>query len=454
MSARPSAPGSSPRSPRERRLSDRRATAVIFSRTLRAPPPRWPGRSCAAQALAASRSQGWVIAVNDSRPGWPKTARSHVSAELLAGRVGDRQPGAPGDRAQQGPGRLARGLVRVGRQGRGGLLAAQAVAGRPQGPVGDLGALLADAVLDPGQDLHDDERRQAAQADLPGLGDRRAGQVPLCLVGGRVGGDGGAPADVVGGAVAVLALAAAAARRDPARPERGQRPDPGVGQEVLDPRAGDTADPPRVRLAQPGPLPLAPARRHPLAAGNQAPVCPARQRRQFPRASDLLRGPPVPCQPGRALPAQAVVPAAVRRRGAPGCPADLTAHQRVRGRQRQHPGLRVPAGFREEARVQGSGQPRRLAGQDDAAEHAGRAPRRRPGPGPARARRCPSRRSRHHRPRAGHPVHGLPQPGRVRVQVHLRRGRVHMTENVLCLVECAARVQEVGPAGMAEHGAA
>ena len=46
----------------------------------------------------------------------------------------------------------------------------------------------------------------------------------------------------------------------------------------------------------------------------------------------------------------------------------------MRGRQRQHPGLRVPAGLGQEARVQGSGQPRGLAGQDDAAEHAAECP--------------------------------------------------------------------------------
>jgi hypothetical protein len=54
-------------------------------------------------------------------------------------------------------------------------------------------------------------------------------------------------------------------------------------------------------------------------------------------------------------------------------------------------------------------------------------------------------------PRTGHPVHGLPQPGRVRVQVDLGRGWVHVPENVLRLIEGAARLQQVRPACVPEH---
>ena len=164
--------------------------------------------------------------------------------EPLAGRIGQRQPGMAGECPQQGPGGLARGQAGVRRPGRVRLLAAQRVACRPQVHVGDLRALLADAVLDPGQDLHHHERCQAAQADVAGLGDRRAGQVPFFLVNGRISDYGGAPADVVGGAVAVLAFGAAAARRHPARPERGQRPDSRIGQELFHRRAQDPAEPP------------------------------------------------------------------------------------------------------------------------------------------------------------------------------------------------------------------
>ncbi len=68
MSARPKAAGKFPWSGRPRRLSDSRASALIFVWTFVAPLPRWRGRSSAAQPLAASRSQDWLMPVNDRRP--------------------------------------------------------------------------------------------------------------------------------------------------------------------------------------------------------------------------------------------------------------------------------------------------------------------------------------------------------------------------------------------------
>ena len=69
MSDRPSAAATSPPSERARRLSDSRASALIFCWTLAAPPPRWRGSSWAAYRLAAWRSHGWVIPVKLARPG-------------------------------------------------------------------------------------------------------------------------------------------------------------------------------------------------------------------------------------------------------------------------------------------------------------------------------------------------------------------------------------------------
>ena len=111
MSARPSAPGSSPRSLAAAQALRQPGDGVDLLADVAAPPPRWRGSSSAAQALAASRSQGWVMAVNDKPPGWPKTARSQRVLELLAGRVSQCQPGVAGESAQQRPGRLARGLA-------------------------------------------------------------------------------------------------------------------------------------------------------------------------------------------------------------------------------------------------------------------------------------------------------------------------------------------------------
>ena len=81
MSLRPNRSGVSPRSSRARRLSESRARALTFSRTFVAPPPRCRGSSSPAHVLAAPASHGWEIPVNDSRPGWPNTARSQSSPD-------------------------------------------------------------------------------------------------------------------------------------------------------------------------------------------------------------------------------------------------------------------------------------------------------------------------------------------------------------------------------------
>ena len=80
MSLRPNSSGARPWSSRARRLSDSRASALTFSRTLVAPPPRCRGSSSLAHALPARASHGWLIPVNESRPRWPNTARSQLSA--------------------------------------------------------------------------------------------------------------------------------------------------------------------------------------------------------------------------------------------------------------------------------------------------------------------------------------------------------------------------------------
>lgn len=84
MSVRPNAAGASPWSGRRRRVSDSNASALIFCRTLEAPAPRWRGSCSAAHRLAARRSHAWAIPANDSRPGWPNTARSQVSLACSA----------------------------------------------------------------------------------------------------------------------------------------------------------------------------------------------------------------------------------------------------------------------------------------------------------------------------------------------------------------------------------
>ena len=78
----------------------------------------------------------------------------------------------------------------------------------------------AGALLEPEQHLDHHQRRQPAQADLPALGDRRLGQLPVPLVRSRAGRDRRAATAVVGRAVAVLAVGAPGAGRHRARAQR------------------------------------------------------------------------------------------------------------------------------------------------------------------------------------------------------------------------------------------
>ena len=92
MSLRANRSGASPWSSRARRLSDSRASALTFSRTLPPPPPRCRGSSSPAHAFAARASHGWEIPVNEIRPGCPNTARSQLSpARSRAGSVSARR---------------------------------------------------------------------------------------------------------------------------------------------------------------------------------------------------------------------------------------------------------------------------------------------------------------------------------------------------------------------------
>src|SRR6266498_4866441 len=205
MSGRPSAAGVSPWSSRERRLSDSRARPLTFDWTVLAPAPRWRGSSSHAQPLAASRSHGWVMPVNDSRAAWPKIARSQVSpARSLPGSASARRTwrAIAASRFLAGlPGTCSGAHA----PDRAGLLAAQRVADRSQVHVGDLRPVT-DALLDPEQRLGHHQRRQAPQAHLAALGDGRLGQLPVPLVWPGAGRDRLPPPHVVGRAVAVLAF--------------------------------------------------------------------------------------------------------------------------------------------------------------------------------------------------------------------------------------------------------
>ena len=80
MSVRPNDPGSFPRSGRCRSEPDSSARLATWWRVLSpAQRPRRRGRSWPAHVLAAGRSQGWLIAVNDSVPACPNTVRSQSS---------------------------------------------------------------------------------------------------------------------------------------------------------------------------------------------------------------------------------------------------------------------------------------------------------------------------------------------------------------------------------------
>ena len=171
MSLRPNRSGARPWSSRARRLSDSRASALTFSRTLVAPPPRCRGSSSPAHALAARASHGWLMPVNDSRPGWPNTARSQLSpARSRPGSVSARRTSRATAASNTRVALVGHTLGRAGADGRG-LLSAQRVADRPQGHIGDLRP-APDALLDTEQHLDHHQRWQPPQAHLPALGDR------------------------------------------------------------------------------------------------------------------------------------------------------------------------------------------------------------------------------------------------------------------------------------------
>ena len=70
MSARPSSAGGPGRGRRrQRRLSDSRASALTFSRTLAGAAAAVTGQFLSCPRLAASRSQGWLIAGERQPPG-------------------------------------------------------------------------------------------------------------------------------------------------------------------------------------------------------------------------------------------------------------------------------------------------------------------------------------------------------------------------------------------------
>ena len=142
---------------------------------------------------------------------------------LLGAGISQSPSNIAGQRPQQRLGGLAGNPLDLTGPDRADLFAPQGVADRPQAHIGDLGA-AADALLDAEEHLDHHLRAEPAQADLAGLGDRRLGQGPVPLVYRWLGGDGGAPPHVVGGAPAVLALRCSCAGRHLARAQGRQRP--------------------------------------------------------------------------------------------------------------------------------------------------------------------------------------------------------------------------------------
>jgi hypothetical protein len=132
------------------------------------------------------------------------------------------------------------------------LLAAQVITHGPQ--VGFLGLDGIDpaALLQPGQHLGDNQRRQAAEADLPAAADCCAGPPPVILIQGRVGFPGRPQPHLM--RVAVLAVAMPALARaggHRARPAGRQRPGLRVADELFGADAQRLPEI-QVRPAQPG----------------------------------------------------------------------------------------------------------------------------------------------------------------------------------------------------------
>ena len=317
------------RQPRQRadlRLDVGGAAAAVARQVLRRPP--FGGL---AQPLLGDAGEG-------QPPGMTEDRQVPGVAGLLAGRIGQRPADMTRERVQQRPDRLAGDLAGVALLDRGDLLAAQRMAGYPQISVGDLGS-AACPLPDPEQHLHDHQRRQPVQADLPIFGDGGLGPPPLPGVQARVGPGDGPPPLIVGVAVAASAVRGACARRDRARPERRQRPDPGIGQELPDRRlTRPLAELPDMRLTHDRPC----HRGLTLAPGYRAPHHAGRQRRQLRRPGDLFRGQPLPGQPGEATMAHPAQPG-THSRGAPAGPAHRPAQQPVPGAAATAPGSPDPS---------------------------------------------------------------------------------------------------------------
>ena len=128
---------------------------------------------------------------------------------------------------------------------------------------------------------------------------------------------GGPPPLVVSVAVAAGAVGDAGACHHRARLERRERPDPGIGQELLDRRlARPLAELPGMRFTQDRPC----HRGRALAPGHGTPGGPGRQRRQLRSRGDLIPGQPQPGQPREAAMTHATEPG-LDGGGAPAGPA-------------------------------------------------------------------------------------------------------------------------------------
>ena len=180
--------------------------ALTFDRTLE----RGGGAALGLQALAAARSHGWVMPANDSRPAWPKIARSRGPGLLAAG-IDQSPADLAGHRGQQVPRRHCRERAQA-RMPRSSWPAGGArVADCPQGHVGDLRSVPG-ALLDPEQHLGHHQRRQSPQAHPAALGDTPARSAASAAPLPGAGRDRLPPPNVMGGAVAVLAFCPPGAR--------------------------------------------------------------------------------------------------------------------------------------------------------------------------------------------------------------------------------------------------
>ena len=187
--------------------------------------------------------------------------------------------------------------------------------------------------------------------------------------------DGGAPADVVGGAVAVLAFATAAARRHPARaravPAAGPADRPGTAPSSSREHGGTAANAPGTTRS------AVPAARPATSAGSRAPGTRpgGRQRRQLRRRAISSGSSACPRQPGGALVAQR------RRRWCRGRSRGTRLSGTTCGPAADAPpaspapGSPDPSPPRPGTPGPDPGQPRGRAVQHDAAQHVGRTPR-------------------------------------------------------------------------------